>query len=101
MGSTQTKVLFQLGMGEAEEYEGLLSTDRSESDAKASDLQNLGHRRAVLKTDSGIEQFRTLGMLNDFPEGRGEDVALECCEACTPASIFRRGVGARLGASHQ
>ena len=44
MGSTQTKVLFQLGMVEAEEYEGLLSTDRPESDVKASDLQNLGHR---------------------------------------------------------
>lgn len=70
MGGTQTKVLFQLGISDAETYAAFLSTGRPQSDWSASDLQNLGQRNAVLKCEGRAVGFGTGGCQAAVSRGR-------------------------------
>ena len=71
MGGAQTKILFQLGIGDAEEYAQFLRIGKPQTDWTTSELQNLGRHRAVLKGEGGRQQFQTNGWRSGLPNGRG------------------------------
>ena len=77
MGGTQTKVLFQLGISDAETYATFLGTGRPQSDWSASDLQNLGQRSAVLKCEGRAVGFSSVAWQPEAPSGRGTAVERE------------------------
>ena len=71
MGGTQTKILFQLGTGDAEEYARYLGTGKPQTDWTAAELQNLGTHRGVLKGKERRLGFRTtVGWQSELPKGR-------------------------------
>jgi Type IV secretion-system coupling protein DNA-binding domain len=70
MGGTQAKVIFQLGIADAEQYAQFLSTGKPQTDWTATELQNLGPYRAVLKGEGCKRGFRTMTWDTEFPGGR-------------------------------
>lgn len=77
MGGTQTKVLFQLGITDAETYAKFLGTGRPQSDWSASDLQNLGQRNAVLKCEGRAVGFSSSAEQVDGSAARSAAVERE------------------------
>lgn len=75
LGGCRTKILFQLGLEDAETFEKILSEGRPQNDWRSGEIQSLGKYRAIVRSDVQRADIETKEW--NMPRGQREAIVKE------------------------